>query len=156
MPLQTIILWMHALAGAGWVAACVCFVIAGLALPSGSNEQRSFALVAAPRIVLFNLVAAILVLLSGVANLILAGMARDFHFSTEFWRTLAVKVVLFITMFVVLRWTLSAARHLRDDAEPSALLDALSDHVTGMVRWHAAIAAMGGIALLLGLWLMGT
>ncbi|HTR61193.1 MAG TPA: hypothetical protein VMH37_05785, partial [Candidatus Binataceae bacterium] len=88
MLLQTIILWMHALAGAAWVAACLCFVIAGLALASGSDEQRNFALRAAPKIVGFNLMAAILLLLSGGLNLVLAGIARNFNFSGDFTRIL--------------------------------------------------------------------
>ena len=156
MMLQTIVLWMHALAGGAWVAACVCFVIAGLALASGSDEQRNFALGAAPKIVLFNLVAAILVLLTGAINLLFAGMVRRFHFSAEFWRTLGIKAVLFLAMFIALRLALRAAMRLRDDAQPSAPLDALSDRISGLVRLHGAIALMGAAALLMGLWLMGT
>ena len=156
MVLQTIILWMHALAGAAWVAACLCFVIAGLALASGSEEQRNFALRAAPKIVGFNLMAAILVLLSGGVNLVFAGLARNFNFSSDFARILALKLALFVLMFLALLYTLRASRALPDDARPDAPLDALDDRVAVMVRMHAAIAFMGAIALLLGLWLMGT
>ena len=156
MLLQTIVLWMHALAGAAWVAACLCFVIAGLALASGSDEQRNFALRAAPKIVGFNLMAAILLLLSGGLNLVLAGIARNFNFSGDFTRILAIKIALFVAMFLALLYTARSSRALPDDSRPDAPLDALDDRVAVMVRMHAAIALMGAIALLLGLWLMGT
>ena len=156
MLLQTIILWMHALAGAAWVAACLCFVIAGLALASGSDEQRNFALRAAPKIVGFNLMAAILLLLSGGLNLVLAGIARNFNFSGDFTRILVIKIALFVAMFLALLYTARSSRALPDDSRPDASFDALDDRVAVMVRMHAAIALMGAIALLLGLWLMGT
>ena len=156
MLLQTIILWMHALAGAAWVAACLCFVIAGLALASGSDEQRNFALRAVPKIVGFNLMVAILLLLSGGLNLVLAGIARNFNFSGDFTRILAIKIALFVAMFLALLYTARSSRALPDDSRPDAPFDALDDRVAVMVRMHAAIALMGAIALLLGLWLMGT
>jgi hypothetical protein len=146
---------MHALAGAAWVIASICFVIAGLALATGSDEQRNFAQGAALKIVLFNLMAAILVLLTGVANFLIVGTIRDYEFSPAFWRTLGIKVLLFLAMFAVVRSALRRAMRLRDDADPSAPLNALSDRISGMVRLHAAVALMGAIALLLGLWLMG-
>jgi hypothetical protein len=131
-------------------------VIAGLALGSGSDEQRNFALRAAPKIVGFNLIAAILVLLTGGVNLLLAGMDRNFRFSSEFVRIITVKIVLFVAMVLALRWTRRASALLRDDAEIPAPVNALTERVTVMVKTHAAVALMGGIALLLGLWLMGT
>jgi len=156
MLLRTALLWIHALTGAAWVAASGCFVIAGLALGSGGDEQRNFALRAAPRIVEFNLIAAILVLLSGGVNLLLAGMDRNFRFSSEFVRIITIKIVLFVAMVLALRWTRRASALLRDDAELPAPANALTERVTVMVKTHAAVALMGGIALLLGLWLMGT
>jgi hypothetical protein len=156
MPLQTVILWIHALAGAGWVAACVCFVIAGLVLSAGGDEQRDFALGAAPRIVRFSLAAALVLVFTGAVNLILAGVVRNFRFSSEFGRILGIKVVLFVVMFIALRWTLRAGASLPYDAqlpEPSA---ALAHRLAAMVRAQGAIVVMGAVALLLGLWLMGT
>jgi hypothetical protein len=156
MPLQTVILWIHALAGAGWVAACVCFVVAGLVLSAGGDEQRDFALGAAPRIVRFNLAAALLLGLTGVVNLILAGVMRNFRFSSEFGRILGIKVVLFVVMIIALRRTLRAGASLPDDARPPAPSNALAHRLVAMVRAQGAIAVMGAVALLLGLWLMGT
>jgi len=156
MALQIVILWIHALAGAGWVAACVCFVIAGLVLSAGGDEQRDFALGAAPKIVAFGLAAALVLVFTGAVNLVLAGIVRSFRFSQEFGRILGLKVVLFVVMFLALRWTLRAAASLPGDAQPAAPSNALALRMAGMVRAQCAIAVMGAVALLLGLWLMGT
>ena len=156
MALQTVILWIHALSGAGWVAACVCFVIAGLVLSASGDEQRDFALGAAPRIVGFSLAAALLLLFTGAANLVLLGSERGFRFSQEFAGILGLKVVLLVVMLLALRWTLRAAASLPGDAQPAAPSNALALRMAGMVRAQCAIAVMGAVALLLGLWLMGT
>jgi len=134
----------------------VCFVIAGLVLSAGGDEQRDFALGAAPRIVGFSLAAALLLGLTGAVNLILAGVVRNFRFSSEFGRVLGIKVVLFVAMIIALRWTLRAGASLPDDARPPAPSNALAHRLAAMVRAQGAIAAMGAVALLLGLWLMGT
>src|SRR5271168_751820 len=80
--LSSAILWTHAAAGAIWVGACACFVIAGLALPTGSVEQRNFVANAAPKIDTLGLAAAIFLLITGFINLMTAGIARRFVFST--------------------------------------------------------------------------
>jgi hypothetical protein len=156
MALRTAILWIHALAGAGWVAACACFVVAGLVLSAGGDEQRDFALGAAPRIVGFSLAAALVLLFTGAVNLVLAGTARGFRFSREFGSILGVKVVLFVVMFLALRWTLRVAASLPGEDRAAAPSEALAHRMAGMVRAQGAIAVMGAVALLLGLWLMGT
>ena len=155
MELRSAILWIHALAGAAWVAACVCVVIAGLALAAGSEEQRNFALSAVPKIDGFSLAAAIAVLFTGATNLAAAGLVRNFHFTPQFGLILGIKVILFTVMTVALISTLRAATSLRHSAE-AASEQTITDATARMVRMHGAIAAMGGIALLLGLWLMGS
>jgi hypothetical protein len=62
---------------------------------------------------------------------------------------------LFIVMIVVMMWSMRIGAVLgavvargRADAVPGAM--------TRMTRAHIAIVAMGGIALMLGTWLMGT
>lgn len=156
MALRTVILWIHALAGAGWVAASVCFVIAGLATTADGDEQRDFALGAAPQIVGFSLAAALVLLLTGAVNLVLAGIARRFRFSREFATILGLKVVLFVVMVLALRWSLRATAALRDGAPTHRPLEALANKAAGMLRAQGAIAMMGAVALLLGLWLMGS
>ena len=145
------ILWTHAAAGAIWVGACACFVIAGLALTAGSDEQRNFVVSAAPKIDLLGLVAAVVLLATGFSNLMTAGIARRFAFSTAFMTVLAIKVGLFIVMIVVMTWAMRVGAVVkavvargRNDAVPGA--------TSRMVKAHIAIVAMSGIALLLGTW----
>jgi hypothetical protein len=151
----SLILWTHAAAGAIWVGACACFVIAGLALSAGSADQRNFATNATPKIDLLGLVAAIVLLVTGFINLMTAGVARRFVFSTAFMTVLAIKIGLFIVMIMVMTWSMrigavikAVVARERTDAVPGAM--------TRMVRAHIAIVAMGGIALILGTWLMGS
>src|SRR5260221_10840280 len=99
--LSSAILWTHAAAGAIWVAACACFVIAGLALTPGSVEQRNFAAGAAPKIDRLALIAASLLFLTGLLNLSIAGFWRGLAFSTAFMIVLAIKIGLFIAMVAV-------------------------------------------------------
>lgn len=151
----TAILWTHAAAGAIWVGACACFVIAGLALADGTDEQRNFTTNAAPKIDQLGLVAAAILLATGLFNLMTAGISRRFVFSTAFITVLAIKIALFIVMIVVMTWS------MRIGAVISAVLergrrDAVPGAMRRMVRAHIAIVAMGGVALILGTWLMGS
>jgi putative copper export protein len=151
----TVILWTHAAAGAIWVGACACFVIAGLALVAGSDEQRSFIVNAAPKIDALGLVAAVVLLITGFVNLTTAGISRRFVFSTAFTSVLAIKITLFIVMIVVMTWSMRIGATIR-----AVLARGRADAVPGamrrMVRAHIAIVALGGIALMLGTWLMGS
>jgi hypothetical protein len=130
-------------------------VIAGLALATGSVEQRNFVAKAAPKIDVLGLVAAIVLLITGFINLMTAGVARRFVFSTAFMTVLAIKIALFIVMIVVMTWSMRIGAVIRaviargrNDAVPGAM--------SRMTRAHIAIVAMGGIALMLGTWLMGS
>jgi len=151
----TLILWTHAAAGAIWVGACACFVMAGLALSAGSVEQRNFATNAAPKIDLLGLVAAIVLMLTGFVNLMTAGAARRFAFSTAFMTVLAIKVGLFIIMIMVMTWSMRIGAVIRSVVERGRA-DAVPGAMTRMTRAHIAIVVMGGVALILGTWLMGS
>jgi putative copper export protein len=152
---STAILWTHAAAGALWVGACACFVIAGLALANGSDEQRNFTVSAAPKIDLLGLIAAAILLATGLFNLTTAGVARRFVFSTMFMTVLAIKIALFIVMIVVMTWSMRIGAVIRAVLERGRG-DAVPGAMRRMVRAHIAIVAMGGIALILGTWLMGS
>jgi putative copper export protein len=152
---STAILWTHAAAGALWVGACACFVIAGLALANGSEEQRNFTVSAAPKIDLLGLIAAAILLATGLFNLTTAGVARRFVFSTAFMTVLAIKIALFIVMIVVMTWSMRIGAVIRAVLERGRA-DAVPGAMRRMVRAHIAIVAMGGIALILGTWLMGS
>jgi hypothetical protein len=78
-----------------------------------------------------------------------------FAFSTAFVNVLAIKIALFIVMIVVMTWSMrigaairAVVAHGRSDAVPGAM--------SRMVAAHVAIVAMGGVALILGTWLMGS
>ena len=153
--LSSAILWTHAAAGAVWVGACACFVIAGLALSAGSVEQRNFAANAAPKIDLLSLIAAMILLVTGFFNLMTAGVARRFVSSTAFTTVLAIKVGLFIVMIVVMTRSMRVGALVRSVVTRDRT-DTVAAAMTRMVRAHVAIVAMGGIALILGTWLMGS
>ena len=151
----TAILWTHAAAGAIWIGACACFVIAGLALGSGSAEQRNFVENSAPKIDLLGLVAAAVLLTTGLISLIAAGVLRGFAFSTAFMTVLAIKIALFIVMIVVMTWSMRVGAVVRA-VIARGRIDAVAGAMSRMVKAHLAIVAMGGIALILGTWLMGS
>jgi hypothetical protein len=151
----TVILWTHAAAGAIWVGACACFVIAGLAFSAGSVEQRNFATNAAPKIDVLGVIAAVVLLVTGFVNLMTAGIARRFAFSTAFMTVLAIKIALFIIMIVVMTWSMRIGAVIRA-VVARGRTDAIPGAMARMVRAHIAIVAMGGIALILGTWLMGS
>ena len=149
------ILWTHAAAGAIWVGACACFAIAGLALAAGSVEQRNFVASAAPKIDLLGLVAAAVLLVTGLINLTTAGISRRFAFSTAFMTVLAIKIALFIVMIVVMTWSMRIGAVIRA-VLTRGRTDAVPGAMSRMVKAHVAIVAMGGLALILGTWLMGS
>jgi len=149
------ILWTHAAAGAVWVGACACFVIAGLALGAGSAEQRNFAASAAPKIDLLGLVAAAVLLATGLINLAAAAISRQYAFSTSFTSVLAIKVALFFVMIGVMTWSMRIGAVIRA-VVACGRTDAVPGAMARMVKAHLAILAMGGIALILGTWLMGS
>jgi hypothetical protein len=113
-------------------------VIAGLALTPESPEHKNFVIRSAPKIDRLAMFAAALLLLTGLVNLVQAAISRQFAFSTAFTTVLAIKILLYIAMFATMRSSMKTASMNR------------------MVKAHAAIVAMGAVALLLGLWLIGS
>ena len=153
--IETSILWIHATAGAVWIGACACFVIAGLVLTAGSDEQRNFIANTAPQIDRLGLFAAGVLLATGLVNLIAAGVSRRFHFSEAFMAVLAAKVVLFVAMTAVMTYSMRIGAIIRA-VITRGRTDAVPGATVRMVRAHVAVVAMGGIALILGLWLTGS
>lgn len=153
--LETAIGWTHAVAGAIWIGACACFAIAGLALGAGSAEQRNFVANSAPKIDVLGLIAAAVLLATGLISLTVAGVMRGFAFSTTFMTVLAIKIALFIVMIAVMMWSMRVGAAVRAVIARERI-DAAAGAMTRMVKAHAAIVAMGGIALILGMWLVGS
>lgn len=153
--MTTTILWIHATAGALWIGACACFVIAGLALTPGSPEQRNFVARSAPKIDRLAMLAAAFLFMTGLVNIAQAGISRQFAFSTAFMTVLAVKIALYIAMIIVMSWSMRIGAAIRAVIERGRS-DALAGALDRMLKAHAAIVAMGAVALLLGLWLIGS
>ncbi len=101
------------------------------------------------------MLAAIVLLITGFFNLMTAGIARRFVFSTAFMTVLALKIGLFIVMVVVMTWSMRVGATIRT-AVARRRADAMPGAMRRMVAAHIAIVAMGGIALLLGTWLVGS
>jgi uncharacterized membrane protein len=150
-------LWVHVLAGALWIGASAAFVLAALALRPGpgAEERRDFVMRVAPRIGWFCAGAGAMVLASGALNFVLAGLAREFRFSAAFDAILAAKIALYIAMSAALGVALRTSAVIRavlargrDDAIPGA--------IRRMMKSHGAIAILGALALVLGLWLAGS
>jgi len=68
---------------------------------------------------------------------------------------LGIKIMLFIAMVSVMHWSMRIGSTIRSVIERGTT-DALPSALNQMVKAHAAIVAMGSIALLLGLWLIGS
>ena len=136
--MTTTILWIHATAAALWIGACACFVIAGLALTPGTDDHKNFVARSAPKIDRLAMLSAALLLLTGLVNLAQAAISRRFAFSTAFTTVLAIKILLFIAMLAAMRASMKTAA------------------MNQTLKAHAAVVAMGSIALLLGLWLIGS
>ncbi|MDO8432376.1 MAG: hypothetical protein Q7S58_08220 [Candidatus Binatus sp.] len=151
----TAILWTHAIAGALWLGASASFTIAGLALVAGSEEQRSFVERGAGRINACAMLAAVLLVITGMLNLGRVFQLRAGSLSHAFLYVLGVKIVLYIAMLMTLGVAMRAIPAMRfelgrgiEGAAPRAMRT--------MLRVHIAILSMGGIAMILGLWLVGS
>jgi uncharacterized membrane protein len=159
MVIRSIVLWIHVLCGVVWVGTSASFLLAISAMTAESAEWRDFALRAAPRINRINVVAALILPMTGAGNLFSAALMRRSPFPPAFVGIVAIKVVLFFVMGVMLAAAFAAERTMRESfaAAPS---DDVSDHGTAalrrLVRLYGTITALGVVALVLGLWLAGT
>ena len=146
---MTIVHWIHAIAGALWAGAAGAFAIAAAALP-GRSARDGFAMRVAPRLSALGAAAAAILVGSGIANLISAARIRDFQFAPEFVGVLAAKAALFAAMVALLiAGSRPVLRRRLDVSEESR-------GAARLMRINGAIAAMGVIALGLGVWLMGS
>jgi len=148
--MRTTILWIHALGGGAWVGAAIAFVIGASA--SGGDDEAGFAMIrrVAPAINRIGLGAMLFIVITGVVNIYLAGMTRRFQFSNAFVVLLSAKIALLGAMYFFLTISWRAQHELKSSDRPRAHRAARR-----LVAYNLAIAGCGGIALLLGLWLLG-
>jgi len=149
--LATVMLWIHALAGAIWTGTCACFVIAGAAYASSPEQWRDFAMRTAPRLDRLNLAAAAVLTLSGIVNFLVAGTMRRFAFSETFMVVLAIKIALLVAMAAALAvsWRAESAMLAAGASEAAAATNRIA-------RAYGFTVVAGALALGFGLWLMGS
>ena len=148
MRLSDAVLWLHVLGGAGWVGAAASFILAITALSGSSRERRDFALRVVPRLNRLGMVCAVLIPLTGFANLGFAAARRDGPLPPEFIGIVSVKLGLYTLMALMLWRATERFRAVAQDADGATALRSL-------VRWYGLMIAAGGVALLMGLWLAG-
>lgn len=148
--LRTTFLWIHVLCGALWVAVSLSFVLAAGA--STETERAGFAARVAPVLNRLNLAAIVILPLSGIANLSFVARERHFSLPAAFVEVLGAKLLLLCGMAAALAVAWGAAARLGSGTPPST-----PDDGERRLLWlYSAMAAMGAVALMLGLWLAGS
>jgi len=156
MALSTAILWVHALCGVIWVAACASFVLAAMALSAEPAEWHAFAARSAPRINRLCAVIACLIPLTGIGNLVFAGRAHNHLLPAAFVGILSAKIGLFAAMVIALGAAWKAGTPAGSADVIPAGIDAEAARVRQLMRLYGIIVVFGAVALGLGLWLSGT
>jgi len=149
--MRTTILWLHALGGVAWIGAAAVFVIASSAVGLDDDEGVAMMRRIAPVINRIGLAAMLFIVISGIVNIYIAGTMRRFAFSNAFVELLALKIAALSAMYVLLSlsWRAEANLASSDDSQNHRAARRL-------IMFNLAIIGFGGIALLLGLWLLGT
>lgn len=159
MVIRSVVLWVHVLCGVIWVGTSASFLLAISAMTAESAEWRDFALRAAPPINRINVVAALIIPMTGAGNLFSAALMRRSPFPPAFVGIVAIKVVIFFVMGVTLAAAFAAERAMRESFAGEPPDHDFADGVAALrrlVRLYGTIAAFGAVALVLGLWLAGT
>ena len=147
VALRTSILWIHALAGGAWIIASIAVLFVAGAMGIEDPEGRALIRRAGPLVNRIGFGAIATLLVTGIANVFIAGAERHYQFSPQFIAVFAAKGIIFIALFLVL----GAA--VRTEAR-------LYEQDPGIARrlliLNGVVAALGATALGLGLWLMGS
>src|SRR5579864_2594791 len=144
--LRTIFLWIHVVCGALWVAVSLSFMLAAGA--STETERVNFTARVAPVLNRVNLAALAILPLSGIANLIFVARERHFRLPAAFVEVLSAKVLLLCGMAAALTLAWATAARLGSGAAGAG---------ERRLLWlYGAMAAMGAVTLMLGLWLAGS
>lgn len=144
--LRIAFLWIHVLCGALWVAVSLSFVLAAGA--STETERAGFASRVAPVLNRLNLAAIVILPLSGIANLIFVARAHHFSLPAAFVEVLSAKLLLLCGMAAALALAWGAVSRLGSGAP--------GDGERRLLWLYGGMAAMGAIALMLGMWLAGS
>jgi hypothetical protein len=151
LAIRTTILWIHAIGGVAWIGASACFVIVASVTRTDEEEGRAMITRVASAIDRVGLAAFLFILLSGIVNLYIAGLMRNFSFSDSFLEVLAAKIGIYLAMFAILTASFRAEAML-SSSDAAASQSAISR----LLLLNIAVMALGATALLLGLWLLGS
>ena len=149
--MRTTILWLHAIGGIAWVGAATVFVIATSATGIDDDEGLTMVRRIAPAINRIGLAAMLFIVISGIVNIYIAGLMRRFAFSNAFLELLALKIAALAAMYVLLTMSWRAEAMLVSSDASLARRAARR-----LMTFNLAIAGCGAVALLLGLWLLGS
>jgi hypothetical protein len=149
------ILWLHVLCGVSWVGAAASFVLALVALAGQEYERRDFAVRVAPRLNRLCLSCAILLPLTGVANLAFAAEQHGGTLPPEFIGIVSVKLGLYALMAWMLWRAMERAAVISRVPPGASDQDDHAATLRGLVRLYGLMIAAGAVALLMGLWLAG-
>jgi len=147
------VLWIHVLSGAVWIGACACMAIAVFALTAGSEEFRDFVNRAVPTLNRLNVAAAATLVVTGTSKLLILTIGGGLVPSTMFIEVLLMKIGLFALMIIALGSSLRASAALRAQHGGGAGAALLARKVALL---SGLIAGLGGAAMILGLWLIGS
>src|SRR5258708_19297958 len=114
MVIRSVVLWVHVLCGVIWIGTSASFLLAISAMTAESAEWRDFAVRAAPPINRINVVAALIIPMTGAGNLFSAALMRRSPFPPVFVGIVAIKVVLFFVMGVMLAPAFAADPPMRE------------------------------------------
>jgi hypothetical protein len=157
MTLVSVVLWLHALCGVIWVGTCASFALAAAALSTETAQWREFALRTAPRINRIAMAIAGMIPLTGIANLGFAAAARGFALPAQFVAVLICKVALYAAMALLLWAAWGAESALRSGStNENAVDDGATAQIRKLMTLYGVMAALGTLALGLGLWLSGS
>ena len=148
---RTTILWLHAVGGVAWVGAATVFVIASSAVGLDDEEGVATMRRIAPAINRIGLAAMLFIVVSGIVNVYIAGVMRRFVFSNAFVGLLSTKIAALSAMFVLLTMSWRAEANLTS-SDASQVRRALHR----LMMFNVAIVGLGALALLMGLWLLGS
>jgi len=152
VSLKTAALWLHVLAGAGWIGICGSFVLASLALAGAATELREFAVRTLPLLNRLAVGCACIVPITGIINLAFAARAHSYSLPRQFVIIVTAKLLIFSVMAWALAIVIGRGKliGLNDDAnaEPPFVMRELAP-------WYGSIVILGATALVLGLWLTG-
>jgi hypothetical protein len=148
---RTTILWLHAVGGVVWIGAAAVFLIASSAVGIEDEEGVAMMRRVAPVINRIGLAAMLFIVVSGIVNIYIAGTMRRFAFSNTFVELLALKIAALSAMYVLLTLSWRAEANLASSDQSQ-----IRRAARRLMMFSLVIIGLGGIALLLGLWLLGS